>query len=453
MRYQLEEVPGARLTARTIKKMFDLAERAKRDPEFHQIVYKAVEHVPEKSYRQEARALYNFKNRLGIKYRRDPTNVELIRDWKALVKTGSGDCDDLSSLAVAAYETLGFPARLVTVAADPSRKDEFSHVYAEVNIPGEGWRCVDWAVPRFRFGQCVAPGRIFKKQVWNGDEGMAGMNGLGWSANLNPKNWSGWQADSMRPVLQNGRPASYGHPPEGPAVLARVEQPRPSKILTRTGIHVIPTYGGARAYPAGTDADYGPHPHYGPPDHVFMPRSEIEFTGKEPFAKFPQSAPTVSQEQDPVRQLFPRPAAPQGKEALVMDGLKGLGQEPKYYVSYEELEASKEAADTLQKTASKIGFETGVPVLDSVLNWGAEFLAKAIPLRAERKEREKQLALAQQELELGMKREQLRRLQAMGLTPTKAAVGIGTIAAVGGVAFLVLTAKRRAPRRRRRRRR
>lgn len=61
----------------------------------------------------------------------------LVRPVDILDSSGHGDCDDFSMLTAAMLTAIGVPAAFVTVAADPSAPDQYSHVYvAAYPAPG-----------------------------------------------------------------------------------------------------------------------------------------------------------------------------------------------------------------------------------------------------------------------------------------------------------------------------
>jgi hypothetical protein len=57
--------------------------------------------------------------------------------------------------------SIGYPARFVAVATDPAAPDQFSHIYAEVQIEGE-WIPIDAARQNTAFG--VAPPRVYRSE-------------------------------------------------------------------------------------------------------------------------------------------------------------------------------------------------------------------------------------------------------------------------------------------------
>lgn len=91
--------------------------------------------------------------------------VEFIirpRDMMTFVENGQacGDCDDFSMYLACLLESVGIPCAFVTVAADSSAPDQYSHVYVRAYPPGEEPIALDashgdfpgWEVPNM-FGK------------------------------------------------------------------------------------------------------------------------------------------------------------------------------------------------------------------------------------------------------------------------------------------------------------
>jgi hypothetical protein len=62
------------------------------------------------------------------------------------------------------YEAIGLPSRFVTVKADPTRPNDYSHVFLEVNLPKHGWVAADPTMPQKHFGW--RPSREFPFKNW-----------------------------------------------------------------------------------------------------------------------------------------------------------------------------------------------------------------------------------------------------------------------------------------------
>jgi hypothetical protein len=85
----------------------------------------------------------------NVRYVKDTNLVEtLISPVKLITEVGAGDCDDLSMLLAALFESVGTPARFVAVktlrydksSGNFSERSGFSHVYTE------GWLDGKWII-------------------------------------------------------------------------------------------------------------------------------------------------------------------------------------------------------------------------------------------------------------------------------------------------------------------
>lgn len=74
------------------------------------------------------------------------------------------NCDDHSILIASLASAVGFPYAFKTIKADMSRADEFSHIYAVVNVKGRGWVGMDTSVTTSYYGW--EPPGDFASQLW-----------------------------------------------------------------------------------------------------------------------------------------------------------------------------------------------------------------------------------------------------------------------------------------------
>lgn len=93
---------------------------------------------------------------------------ETVRPARTLFEVRGGDCDDYTALLAALAGTVGLRARAVTIAADPSSPNDFTHIYPEVEYAPGRWVALDAARPGASFG--VAPPRYFRKRIWSLDD-------------------------------------------------------------------------------------------------------------------------------------------------------------------------------------------------------------------------------------------------------------------------------------------
>jgi hypothetical protein len=90
---------------------------------------------------------------------------ETVRPARTLFQVKGGDCDDYSALLASLLGTVGIRTRLVTIAADRTSPNDFSHIYPEAEAAPGRWIPLDAARPGAQFG--VAPPFYFRKRIWS----------------------------------------------------------------------------------------------------------------------------------------------------------------------------------------------------------------------------------------------------------------------------------------------
>lgn len=152
------EIPeGVKGTSATIAMMRKLVTNAKRRGEVRELIGKILNPsncsrpCDSKNYFCYAKAAYEWV-RDNILYVYDPHQVEFLESASFLLKSKVGDCDSMDTLLASIFESMGFQTQFVTVMADASRPDEFSHVYTRVKLPNYGWVAADPIMPKKWFG-------------------------------------------------------------------------------------------------------------------------------------------------------------------------------------------------------------------------------------------------------------------------------------------------------------
>ena len=194
--YRAPLLDGERGTAQTVRLMRHLVDQAQADPEFVRFAVDLVRNVPAYDEYGEVSALFQWVQS-AIRYTKDPFSKEKLYPPKELLKIRAGDCDDMSMLLGALALSLGYPARLITLGANPDSPNEFSHVYVEVEVPaGSGqWVALDAARPGSAFG--LEPPGWFRKRAWSLTDdsyqdlkgctrlqGLSGMGQIDWGSIL-----------------------------------------------------------------------------------------------------------------------------------------------------------------------------------------------------------------------------------------------------------------------------
>lgn len=176
----LQGEPGTKQTIQLMRKLVDSAVSDQRFVRFAKEIVRGV--LPYNDI-GEASAVYEWVKR-SIRYTKDPVTKETLYPPLELLKLRAGDCDDIAMLMGAIMIALGYPARLVTIAASPENPEEFSHVYLEAEVPpGSGqWVAMDAARPGAQFG--LEPPVYFRKRAWSlTDDSYADLSGCGCNSN------------------------------------------------------------------------------------------------------------------------------------------------------------------------------------------------------------------------------------------------------------------------------
>lgn len=185
MGYRAPLAQGDQGTAQTIAVMRKLIDQDLASSSFVNFARNLVRGVASHDELAEVEALWDWVHS-NIRFVKDPLTKEAVMAPSDVLKTRQGDCDDSASLMGALALAIGYPSRLVTVAASPSAPDEFSHVYAEVEVPpgSNNWVAADAARPHAQFG--VHPPEYYRRRAWSLTDdsyedlsGMRRMRGLG----------------------------------------------------------------------------------------------------------------------------------------------------------------------------------------------------------------------------------------------------------------------------------
>jgi hypothetical protein len=155
---------GDQGTAQTIALIRQLVDRGMKDPAVNRTALSILQNVPPHDEEAEVRAIYDWV-RGHIRFTKDLYGKETLRPAAAILEVGAGDCDDINGILLPALlGTVGYRARLVTVASQAEAPDQFSHVYAEVCVGGQ-WIPLDAARPYAAFGK--APMNFMRKRIWD----------------------------------------------------------------------------------------------------------------------------------------------------------------------------------------------------------------------------------------------------------------------------------------------
>jgi hypothetical protein len=153
-------------TEQTISVLRNLVDDAWKDPFVNRTAIDIIRNagIPPFDRMGQIRAIYNWVLQ-NFYFVSDPVSKEALRPTRDLLEMRAGDCDDINANVLPSLlGTIGYETRLVTVAADSSDPNSFSHVYAEVFLDGN-WIPLDAARPGTSFGR--APENFYRRAWWS----------------------------------------------------------------------------------------------------------------------------------------------------------------------------------------------------------------------------------------------------------------------------------------------
>lgn len=163
--------------------MSALARRGSVSPVVIEAAQNAVRGTPERDDEIDFDAVLRDVRR-RMRYTHDPLDAEVVKDPAFVIQRTNDaeappepmDCDDASVLAASMLGALGYPTKFVTVAADPSRPKEWSHVYVVARRNNGRWVALDPIVRRFGVGDEVPNAHVSDRAF---HEGVSPMSRLG----------------------------------------------------------------------------------------------------------------------------------------------------------------------------------------------------------------------------------------------------------------------------------
>lgn len=123
--------------------MSDYVREYKIDPRIRAIAQELTFDLPQKAFRAEAEALFEFV-RDQIRYQWDIADVETLQTPVVTLDNRVGDCDDKATLLAALLESIGHKTRFI--AAGFNGLGDIEHVFVETKI-GPDWIAADATEP------------------------------------------------------------------------------------------------------------------------------------------------------------------------------------------------------------------------------------------------------------------------------------------------------------------
>ncbi len=150
--------------AQTVMTMQQLIDSGARNPEVRELAVDIVRQagIRERDAAGEVRAVFNWVKH-NFRFTKDPAGKETLGTPHYLMRLKAGDCDDYVVMLGALLTSLGYPVKIVTIAADPHEPRRFSHVYMRVHVNGQ-WIGLDGTQPHSVPGW--EPPRFFRRKEW-----------------------------------------------------------------------------------------------------------------------------------------------------------------------------------------------------------------------------------------------------------------------------------------------
>lgn len=181
-------IPGGNAGNRiTLAEMHQMAVEGSEDFIVIQQAQEIVRFVPERDDRATISAVLDWV-RSVMRYTHDPLGAELVKKPRHIVEqvrlhgVEPMDCDDVSLLAAALLGALGYRVEFVTVATDPSRRGEWTHVYLRVQTK-HGWIAIDPIMREWGLGQEPPTKDLTAPRAYH-----PGVGGLGMLGNVSQQN-------------------------------------------------------------------------------------------------------------------------------------------------------------------------------------------------------------------------------------------------------------------------
>jgi hypothetical protein len=118
----------------------------------------------------EVRAIFEWaRNWRNVRFFKDMVGKEMLQPAWSILESGAGDCDCINAILLPSLlGAVGYATRAVTIAADPSDPDNFSHIYIEALVDDGSatgaWIPLDVARPGAAWGKM--PEHFWRIRRW-----------------------------------------------------------------------------------------------------------------------------------------------------------------------------------------------------------------------------------------------------------------------------------------------
>jgi len=150
--YKVKLTDSQLATYESLEVIKELINEGKKDIIIRRLAEKLTQYIPEKDYKREVAAIYNFVVR-RLRYTKDIHRVETVHRARDLLRwhKKAADCDDFVILTGALLQAIGHPVRLVIIGNNSRDKEDYSHIYLQTQV-GKKWISLDGSVPGAKMG-------------------------------------------------------------------------------------------------------------------------------------------------------------------------------------------------------------------------------------------------------------------------------------------------------------
>ena len=139
-------------TYESVEVIQQLISQGKKDYIIRRFAEEITRYLPEKDYKKEVAAVYNFVVR-RLRYTKDIHKVETVHRARELlsIHLKAADCDDFVILTGALLQAIGHPVRIVIIGSNKHDKEDYSHIYLQTSVNNK-WISLDGSVPGAKMG-------------------------------------------------------------------------------------------------------------------------------------------------------------------------------------------------------------------------------------------------------------------------------------------------------------
>ena len=152
----------------TVDAIHKIVRSSSNNPYIRKWAEQIIENVPAKDKVGEVSAIHDFV-KWHVRYTKDPLGMEYVQTPLILLKqieqneTPMGDCDDMTTLSLSLYRSIGYP--IATKVTSYTGDGKYSHIYGLVMI-NNMWIPSDTTMHQYNLGwEAPTMTKVFEKPI------------------------------------------------------------------------------------------------------------------------------------------------------------------------------------------------------------------------------------------------------------------------------------------------